>query len=441
MHALICGAGLIGVTMAYYLAKAGHQVTVVDRRDGPAEETSFANGGQLSPSHADPWASPENLRSMLGWIGRRNAPLLYRLRFDSSLWEWAVRFLANCSEKNQAMNTEHMLRIALFSLSQLQALREELGINYSQRTAGTLHIFRSPEAFERARLQARRVTDLGCSREPIGRDECLALEPALAHAANTLAGAFYSPVGETGDAYAFCLALAERCRAMGVRFYFDTSISSITRREFKIVDVRTTKGPFRADAYVIALGSYSGLVAKTGNITLPVQPVKGYSVTMPITDGGKTPVMGIIDDENKHVYSRLNGDIRVAGMAEIGGGFDTWVDDVRASFIRDSALDLFPGAADKSRAKYWAGLSPQTPDSVPIIGRTGLENLYINTGHGTLGWTMACGSARLLTDLMTGRPSAIDPDGFDNRRFVGVGPGPAKKSKEPKLRRPPRFRN
>ncbi len=440
MHALICGAGLIGVTTAYYLAKAGHDVTVVDRRDGPAEETSFANGGQLSPSYVDPWASPGNLKRMLGWIGQRNAPLLYRLRLDPPLWEWTVRFLANCSEKNRAVNTNHMLRIAMYSLGQLQALREELGINYGQRNAGTLHIFRSPEAFERARLHARRVTDLGCKREPIGRDECLRLEPALAHAAEGLAGAFHSPLDETGNAHTFCLALAKKCEAIGVRFYFDTSISSITRREFKIVDVRTTKGPFRADAFVIALGSYSALVAKTGNITLPVQPAKGYSVTMPIADGAKAPIMGIIDDERKHVYSRLNGDICVAGMAEIGG-FETLIDDVRVGFILDSALDLFPGAADKFRAEYWAGLSPQTPDSVPIIGRSGLDNLYINTGHGTLGWTMACGSARLLTDLMTGCPPAIDPVGFNNRRFFGVGPGPAKKSKESKLRKPHRFRN
>ena len=439
MHALICGAGLIGVTTAYYLAKAGHEVTVVDRRDGPAEETSFANGGQLSPSYVDPWASPGNLKRMLGWIGQRDAPLLYRLR-DPPLWEWTVRFLANCSEKNRAVNTNHMLRIAMYSLGQLQALREELGINYGQRNAGTLHIFRSPEAFERARLHARRVTDLGCKREPIGRDECLRLEPALAHAAEGLAGAFHSPLDETGNAHTFCLALAKKCEAIGVRFYFDTSISSITRREFKIVDVRTTKGPFRADAFVIALGSYSALVAKTGNIILPVQPAKGYSVTMPIADEAKAPIMGIIDDERKHVYSRLNGDICVAGMAEIGG-FETLIDDVRVGFIRDSALDLFPGAVDKSRAEYWAGLSPQTPDSVPIIGRSGLDNLYINTGHGTLGWTMACGSARLLTDLMTGCPPAIDPVGFDNRRFFGVGPGPAKKSKESKLRKPHRFRN
>ena len=440
MHALICGAGLIGVTTAYYLAKAGHEVTVVDRRDGPAEESSFANGGQLSPSYVDPWGSSGNLKRMLGWIGRRHARLLYRLRLDPRLWEWTVRFLASCTEKSLARNTERMLRIAMYSLSQLQALREELGIEYGQDTNGILHIFRSRDAFERALLQAQRVTDLGCSREPIGRDECLILEPALAHAVDTLAGAFYSPLDEIGDAHAFCLALAEKCEAMGVRFYFDTSISSITRREFKIVDIRTTKGPFRADSFVIALGSYSALVAKTGNITLPVQPAKGYSVTMPIADEAKAPAMGIIDDERKHVYSRLNRNIRIAGMAEIGG-FDTRVNGVRAGFIRDSALDMFPGSADKSQAEYWAGLFPQTPDSVPIIGRSGLDNLYINTGHGTLDWTMACGCARLLSDLMTGRTPAIDSDGFENQRFFGVGPGRAKKSKEPKLRRTPRFRN
>lgn len=437
---MICGAGLIGVSTAYYLAEAGHEVSVVDRRDGPAEETSFANGGQLSPSHSDPWAGPGALKRMLGWIGRRHAPLLYRLRLDPPLWEWTLRFLANCNARSRTANTERMLRVAMYGLRELQALRAELGIDYAQRDAGILHVFRSEEAFMRVRMQARRITDLGCPRKPISRDECLALEPALAASADTLAGAFHSPDDETGNARAFCLALAEKCEAMGVRFYFETSISAMTRRETRIVDVRTTKGPFRADAYVIALGSFSALVAKTANITIPVQPAKGYSVTLPIADDAKAPKMGVIDDERKHVYSRLNGDLRVAGMAEIGG-FDMRIDDVRAGYIRDSAMALFPGAGDPARADYWAGLRSQTPDGAPIIGRAGLQNLYLNTGHGTLGWTMACGSARLLADLISGRRPAIDPDGLDNRRFFGVGPGRARKFREPKLRRPLRIRN
>ena len=440
MHVLICGAGLIGVSTAYYLADAGHEVTVVDRREGPAEETSFANGGQLSPSHADPWAGPGTVTRLLGWIGRRHAPLLYRLRLDPPLWEWTLRFLANCNIKSHSVNTERMLRVAMYGLNELQALRAEHGIEYGHRADGILHIFRSEEAFTRARAHAQRISDLGCRREPVSRDACLSLEPALAAAADTLVGAFLSPQDETGDAHAFCLSLAEKCEAMGVRFYFDTSISALTRRETRIVDVRTTKGPFRADAYVMALGSYSALVAKTANITLLVQPAKGYSVTMPVTDEAKAPKMGIIDDELKHVYSRLNGDLRIAGMAEIGG-FDTRIDDHRAGFIRDSALTLFPGAGDPTRSEYWAGLRPQTPDSVPIIGRSGLENLYLNTGHGTLGWTMACGSARLLSDLITGRQPGIDIDDLDNRRFFGVGPGRTRKSREPKFRRPPRVRN
>ena len=357
MHVLVCGAGLIGVSTAYYLAGHGHEVTVVDRRVGPGEETSFANGGQISPSHADPWASPAALVRIVGWIGKPHAPLLYRFRREPALWEWTARFLANCTGARFQRNSERMLRVALYSLETLRELRAATGIDYDQRESGILHIFRSQEAFDAARRQAERVTALGCPRLAVGRDECVAIEPALADAAETLAGGFHCPDDETGDAHKFTLALADRCRDFGVRFYFDTSVSMLSRRGNRVVDVRTTDGPFRADAYVLALGSYSPLIAETADIRLPVYPAKGYSVSLPLRDAAKAPVSGLIDDERKHVYSRLGETLRVAGMAELGG-FDTYIDAARAGYIRDSATALFPDATDPAAAEFWAGLRP-----------------------------------------------------------------------------------
>lgn len=418
---MVCGAGVIGVTTAYYLARAGHEVSVVERRDGPAEETSFANGGQISPSHADPWAAPENLKRWLAGISRKDAALVYNLRLDPPLWEWTLRFLANCTTRAQARNTERMLRVALYGAAKLYELRDELDLDYGRRGAGILHVYTDQRAFDAARRQADRVCDLGCPRLPVDRDTCLGLEPALAGAGG-LVGGFHCPEDETGDAHAFTLALAARCEAMGVRFYPDVSIAALTRRDRQIIDVRTTQGPFRADAFVLALGAYSPLVAKTADLNLPVQPAKGYSVTLPVRDAARAPALGIIDDARKHVYSRLADAVRVAGMAEIGG-YDTYVDRNRVRLLRDAAPALFPGGLDIEAGDGWVGLRPQTPDSVPIIGRTGLDNLYVNTGHGTLGWTMACGSARLIADMISRRTPEIDTTGLGLERFRALGNG------------------
>jgi len=419
LHVLICGAGLIGVSTAYYLAEMGHKVTVVDRREGPGEETSFANGGQLSPSHADPWASPDNLRRIIDWIGKDDAPLLYSFRREPALWEWSLRFLLNCRASRVERNTERMLRVAMFSLAKFRELLDKTGIECQRREAGILHIFRSRAAFDQARRQAERVAALGCRRLPVGVDDCVALEPALAASAGALVGGFHCPDDETADAHEFCLALAARCEDMGVQFDFDTSIASVSHRGKRVVDLRTTRGPFRADAYVLALGSFTPLIADTADIRLPVYPAKGYSVTLPVRDAGKAPLMGLIDDERKHVYSRLGNHLRVAGMAEFAG-FDTYVDQSRSAFIRDSAEALFPDVLDTSVAEFWSGLRPQTPDSVPIISRTRVENLYVNTGHGTLGWTMACGSGHLMASIVTGQAPGIDMQGLGLERFRGL---------------------
>ena len=416
---MVCGAGVIGITTAYELAERGHQVSVVDRREGPAQETSFANGGQISPSHADPWVSPRNLMKVLGWLGRADAPLRYRLRRDPALWEWTLRFLGNCRPGAQINNTERMLRVALFGARRLRHMRDTLDISYDARTKGILQIFDDQQAFDATRRQADRVTALGCPRLPVDAETCRRLEPALS-GVDGLVGGFHCPDDETGDAQAFTAALAEACVRRGVRFYYDVSISAMTRRGAKVVDVRSTQGPFRADAFVLALGAYSPLVARTADVHLPVQPAKGYSVTLPILDTVKAPTMGLIDDARKHVYSRLGGNLRVAGMAEIGG-FDTYTDRARIDALVRAANSLFPGALGDPGASAWAGLRPQTPDGVPIIGQSRVDNLFINTGHGTLGWTMACGSAALLADLIDGRRPEIDPAGLGPSRFRGTG--------------------
>jgi len=413
---LVLGAGLIGVATAYYLARRGHDVAVVDRRDAPAEETSLANGGQISVSHTDPWPSPENLRKVFGWIGREDAPLLLRFRSDPRLWDWCLRFLSNCTSARARRNTERMLRVALYSLVKLEELRREHDLAFDHAAKGILHLFREPEAFRSGAEQAEFVTGLGCSRKAVERGDCLRIEPALVGTREPIIGGFHCPDDETGDAHTFCLALADVCRAMGVEFRFDTSVAGLATSGDRVLGAETTAGTMRADAYVVAMGSYSPLITNPIGVWLPVYPAKGYSVTVPITEPEKAPQGGIIDDERKLVYSRLGSRLRIAGMAEIAG-YDTRIDDKRSRAMLDNALKLFPGVGDPDNAEFWAGLRPQTPDSVPVIGATRYGNLYLNTGHGTLGWTMACGSGDLLADIVDGCVPAIYMDGLGVDRF------------------------
>lgn len=416
MRVLVLGAGLIGVATAYYLARRGHEVAVVDRRDAPAEETSLANGGQISVSHTDPWPSPENLRKVFGWIGREDAPLLLRIKNDPKLWDWCARFLWNCTSARAKRNTERMLRIALHSLEKLTEVRREYDLDFDHAAKGILHLFRDPKAFRFGATQAELVSGLGCSRNAVEREDCLRIEPALTDTQEPIIGGFHCPDDETGDAHTFSLALSEICRSMGVEFRLDTSVAGFATAEDSILGVETTVGTMRADVYVVAMGSYSPLITNPIGVWLPVYPAKGYSVTLPITKPEKAPQGGIIDDERKLVYSRLGSRLRIAGMAEIAG-YDTRIDEKRSRAMLDNALSLFPGVGEPDKAEFWAGLRPQTPDSVPIIGPTGYGNLYLNTGHGTLGWTMACGSGDLLADLIEGRVPVVDMDGLGVDRF------------------------
>ena len=416
MKVMVLGAGVIGVSSAYYLARGGHEVCVLERRPGPGLETSFANGGQIAASHAEPWANPATPLKALKWLGKKDAPLLFRFRFDPALWSWALRFLANCTTARSRVNTERTLRVALYSRACLKELRSRTGIDYDQQTGGVLHFYRNDREYDHACHEAGRMNALGCARRPVTAAECIAIEPALAHMEGQLAGGIFSPDDESGDAYLFSVRLAEKAAELGAAFRYGVGILGLNHDGGRITGVETGKKTLTADAYVLALGPYSAALVRPLGLSLPIYPAKGYSVTMPIMDATKAPIISLTDDEHKLVFSRLGNKLRVAGTAEFTG-YDTSVNRDRTRPILDAAINLFPGAADPEKAEFWAGLRPKTPDSVPLIGRTPFTNLYLNTGHGTLGWTMACGSGRVLADLIGGKKPEINLNGLGLERF------------------------
>ncbi len=418
MTTLVLGAGVIGVTTAYYLARAGRPVMVVDRQPGPALETSFANGGQISACHTEPWATPATLPKVLKWLGRDDAPLKFRLKADPALWSWCLRFLVNCTPGRADANTERMLRVALYSRDRLDELIGETGITYDQLSKGIVHVYEDERELATAAMRAALMNRLGLERRVLDAAACAALEPALKAAVDRgmLCGGIHTPDDESGDAHAFTTALAERAREMGARFRYDTPIERLVVDGGRFAGVETPGGFIAAEAGVLALGSYSPLLLRPLGVRLPVYPAKGYSVTLPLQSPSSAPSVSLIQDERKLVYSRLGQRLRVAGTAEIAG-YDTEMDDRRAGFILDAALQLFPGCGDPEEAEFWTGLRPKTPDSVPVLGPSGIPGLFLNTGHGTLGWTMACGSGKITADLIAGGQSAIDLDGLTIRRF------------------------
>ncbi|TVS00407.1 MAG: D-amino acid dehydrogenase [Rhodospirillales bacterium] len=417
MTILVLGAGVVGVATAYCLARDGHAVTVVDRQPGPALEASFANGGQISANHATPWAGPATPWKALKWLGRADAPLLLHLRADPALFAWLWRFLGNCTTARMQRNTERALRVALYSRQQLAELRAETGIRYHELSRGILHIFRDRAEHRAALGQVELMNRLGCRRQVVDPDQCLAIEPALATVRPRLIGGIFSPDDESGDAYAFSAGLAERAAARGARFRFGAEVRRLTATDDRVAGIELADGErLAAEAVVVALGSTSPLLLRPLGIRLPVYPAKGYSVTIPVAEGGIAPTVSLIDDEVKMVYSRLGDRLRAAGTAEFIG-YDASVEPKRARFLLDKAMELFPQCGDPARAELWAGLRPSTPDGVPVLGRTGFANLFLNTGHGTLGWTMACGAGRIVADLVAGRKPAVALDGLELARF------------------------
>ncbi|MGH8764887.1 MAG: D-amino acid dehydrogenase, partial [Burkholderiales bacterium] len=359
-----------------------HDVRVVDRREGAGLETSFANGGQISADHAAPWAGPGVPMQALKWMLQEDAPLLFRLRADPAQWRWGLQFLRNCTKARYRENASRLQALGRYSRAQLQALRRETGIHYDEVARGIL-VFHTGL-----------VAPSGDWKTP---DECVALEPALAATRHGLQGGTYFAGDESGDAYKFTVALANLCAAKGVRFDFGVSIQSFEQ----------ARQSLKADAYVVALGSYSPLLLRPLGIDLPIYPLKGYSVTMPVKDPAAAWTMSLSDESHKLVLSRLGDRLRIAGTAELNG-YDTSINRVRCEAILKRVMALFPDAGDASKATYWAGLRPATPSNLPCIGATKIPGLFLNTGHGTLGWTHACGSGRILADLMSGRRPEID---------------------------------
>jgi D-amino-acid dehydrogenase len=406
---IVLGAGVVGVTSAWYLAEAGHEVTVVERRREAGMETSFANGGQISAGHAEPWAQPAILPKVLRWLGREDAPLLFRPRADLAQWEWGLRFALECLPGRFERNCRALAGLAAYSRDSLRELRERIGLQYDQLARGILHFATASADFEAMARHAEAMRALGVQRSVKSAAECAVLEPALAHSLHPVVGGVFTPQDESGDAHRFTRELAQRAAARGVSFRYGVAVEALESEGGKVAALRAHDGErMSADAYVTCLGSYSPLLLKPLGIRIPVYPLKGYSITLALgpQDAAAAPSVSLTDEAHKIVISRLGSRLRAAGTAELAG-YDTAVNEVRCAAIVRRVRQLFPRLAAAPAVDNWAGLRPATPGNVPLIGRTALGNLFLNTGHGTLGWTLACGSGRALAELVSGRRPPI----------------------------------
>jgi D-amino-acid dehydrogenase len=407
VRVIVLGAGVIGTTSAWYLARAGHEVTVVDRQPEAALETSFANGGQISVSHSEPWANPTAPLKILRWLGREDSPLLFRPRADLSEWVWGLRFLVECLPGRARHNTKAAFGLAHYSREQLRQLRRDTAISYDAGTSGILHLYEERREFEHAAEGIEAFREHGLDLEIKTPGECLQVEPALEHSKVRMAGGIYAASDESGDAQLFTKNLVGLSRAQGVGFRFNVSVKGLevgrgAIERVVIDDEAGIEESLRSDAYVIALGSYSTLLLGRVGISIPVYPVKGYSITLPLEPGSVAPQISLTDHARKIVLSRLGDRLRVAGTAELNG-YDTEMNESRCNALVRRCFEWFPAAGRAERAQFWTGLRPATPSNLPLIGRSKYPNLFLNTGHGTLGWTLACGSGRALADIVSGR--------------------------------------
>jgi len=416
MKVIVLGAGVTGVTTAWYLQEAGHEVTVIDRQPAAAMETSFANGGQVSVSHAEPWANPSAPFKVLKWLMKEDAPLLFRLRADPAQWRWGLQFLRECTPALTRHNIRQIVSLGLYSRGQLQSLRQRTGLQYDQLTQGILHFYTSQQEFDDAQAPARLMREQGCELDMKTADECVAIEPALAQCRSRIVGGSMTPSDESGDAHRFTQGLAGLAQQQGVRFLYDTRILGVQREGqvvtgVQVADAQGVVRTERADAYVLCLGSFSRGLARDLGISLNIYPAKGYSVTLPVTAPEQSYSVSLTDDEYKLVFSRLGDRLRIAGTAELNG-YNTDLNLLRCEAIVRRVRELFPqmmaNNPDGQGARYWTGLRPATPSNLPYIGRSAVSNLFLNTGHGTLGWTHSCGSAAAVADIVSGRAPQVD---------------------------------
>jgi D-amino-acid dehydrogenase len=421
MKILVLGAGVIGTSTAWYLAADGHEVTVVERREGPGLETSFANGGQISVSHSEPWSTPDAPVKLVKWWFRPDSPLLFRLRMDPHQWSWGLRFFYECAPWRTRGNSRQMVTLSAYSREALAGLRAATGIEYDSLERGILTYFTDRPSFDDAARAAPLLRQYGLDMQVKTPQECVRIEPALAHFSDRIVGATYTATDESGDAHKFTVGLAKLAQGKGVKFLYGRSVRKLDRDPGGITGVVVSPAPLAAgrgggdfgeevltaDAYVVALGSYSPLLTRPIGLDLPIYPAKGYSATVPIVEPAKAPTVSITDDAFKIVFSRLGARLRIAGTAELSG-YSTELNLVRCEALTKRAREVFPGAADYEKPEFWTGLRPSTPSNVPLIGRTKIPNLYLNTGHGTLGWTMAAGSGKALADIVSGKKPEVD---------------------------------
>lgn len=417
MKIVICGSGLLGITTAYVLALRGHEVEVLDRGQVSASETSYANGGQLSYSHAEPWANPAVLPKLPSWILKEDSPLIFRPRLDPEMFRWGLAFLRNCTTSRAKINCVNMLRLGLYSRRKLEVIRRETGVVFDFLDKGILHIFNTEKDLAHAVKQTEFQAKYGCVETVLTRQQVMETEPALQHTSREIVGGIYAPQDESGDPHTFCNALAAYCsEKLGVNIRYGVEIESLDKHNGRIDSVTTNQGKVKGDAYVVALGSYSPLLLKQVGVKIPIYPMKGYSITVPANE--YSPTISLTDGSAKIVYSRLGNRVRVAGTAEFTG-HDTQILESRIQPIVRATKTLFPNMDWDSKIDKWACLRPSTPDGPPYLGPTPCNNLFLNTGHGTLGWTQAAGSAYIVADIIENKSPEIMLSGLMmGRRFV-----------------------
>jgi len=413
---LVLGSGVIGTSVAYYLARDGHEVQVLDRQAGPALETSFGNAGEVSPGYSAPWAGPGVPIKAIKWMLMTHSPLVIWPLLDPAMWRWGAAMLANCTERAYAINKSRMVPIAEYSRDCMKALRAETGIAYDERALGTLQLFRTQKQLDGIGGDVAVLKQYGVPYEVLDRDGFCKVEPALALTKHKFVGALRLPGDETGDCFKFSNRLAEMAQGLGAGFRWNTQIQGLEQQGGRITGVRTDAGLLQADRYVLALGSYSPLLLRPLGLRIPVYPVKGYSITVPITDAKFAPESTIMDETHKVAVTRLGDRIRVGGTAELAG-YSLKLREARRDTLDHVVTDLFPKGGDVSKASFWCGLRPMTPDGTPIVGPTPIQNLMLATGHGTLGWTMAAGTGRVIADLIGGHKPEIDIEGLTMARY------------------------
>ncbi|MBT2325663.1 D-amino acid dehydrogenase [Variovorax paradoxus] len=417
MQVLILGSGVIGTTIAYYLAKAGHEVTVLDRQRAPGLETSYANAGEVSPGYSAPWAGPGVPLKAVKWLLMRHSPLVIKPMLDPAMWRWGIALLCNCTHARYELNKGRMVRLAEYSRDCLQQLRADTGIRYDERALGTLQLFRTQKQLDGTGKDIEILKAYGVPYQLLDREGCVRHEPALAAVRNKFVGGLRLPGDETGDCFKFTQGLAQLAEAAGARFRFGVGITDIAHDASGVTAVHTDAGPFRAERYVMALGSYSPKLLKPLGIRLPVYPVKGFSITLPISDAAMAPASTVMDETFKVAVTRLGERIRVGGTAQLSG-YDLRLDGRRRHTLEHVVTDLFPQGGKVEGAEFWTGLRPMTPDGTPVLGATTVAKLLLATGHGTLGWTMAAGTGRVMADLIGGRKPEIDLEGLGLARYA-----------------------